>query len=365
MKNKMKKISVCLLASLYLTPTGIMLAQNQEESVNISPIGELEFDFGLEDATENSSLNIESEDETQAVNEESSQEETSDSETAAELAALDPSVPHSLIEMLQQNRDHATSDITIFENTSDEEFQEKTRAYIRDQDIYYMILIEGMALPEMYLLATEEEQIQQSYIAVDDLMSMTADLLNTDPDTYEGTVVEDFYLASQENIEDFSGKFVDNTSQNEMYQTEFLETIAIDELLLTVMLEWLQDDSVKDTGLAVDDGMVFGLDETTEPIFADIFDQYSEDYPELDRLKAMFSTGFQGNIALNFELMELGVGLVGEGGGIQYFLRLEEFEIPQPIEEQLYSVEEFNELLGFDIIEELDQVRQEMVPETE
>lgn len=353
--------SVLLLASLYLTPTGIILAQDQEETVNISPVEELEFDFGLEESESDRSEDTESSTET----EESSQAESSESETSADLAALDPAVPHSLIEVLQQNRDHATSDITLFENVAEDEFQEKTRAYIRDENIYYMILIEGTGLPEMYLLATEDEQIQQSYLAVDDLMSMTAELLNTDPDTYVGSVVEEFYLASQENIEEFSGKFVENTSQSDTYQAEFVETIALDKLLLAVMSEWLQDDSVKDTGLAVDDGIVFGLDETTEPVFAEIFEQYSQEYPELDRFEAMFPTGFQGNIALNFDLMELGVGLVGEGGGIQYFLRLEEFEIPEPVEDQLYSLDEFNERLGFDIIEELDRVRQDTAPVTE
>lgn len=361
MKNKMLVWSVLLLVSLYLTPTGIILAQDQEETVNISPIEELEFDFGVEESETDSSEEAESSTET----EESSQVDASESESGQDAAALDPAVPHSLIDVLQQNRDHATSDITLFENVADDEFQEKTRAYIRDQNIYYMILIEGTGLPEMYLLATEEEQIQQSYIAIDDLMSLTSELLNTDPDTYVGSVVEEFYIASQENIEEFSGKFVENTSQSDTYQTEFFETIALDKLLLAVMLEWLQDDAVKDTGLAVDDGMVFGLDEATEPVFAEIFERHSQEYPELEKFKAMFSTGFQGNIALNFDLMELGVGLVGEGGGIQYFLRLEEFEIPEPVEDQLYSLDEFNEQLGFDIIEELNRVRQETAPVTE
>lgn len=366
--KKMTLLSAFLLGLFYLNPVLTVVAQNgdQDGSVNISPIEQIEVDFGLEESEEPAE-SVESESEvTEETSEESTEEtsQTEDSEVAT--SEFDPEIPYTLVEALQQNREHSTSDLTLFENISEEEFYEKTRAYIRDESTYYMILIEGEALPEMYLLSTEDESIQRSYVAVDDLMSMTAELLNTDPEAYAGTIVEDFYLASQDNAETFMGQFVENTEQkSDTYQTEFLETIALDELLLKVIIEWLQDETVQGTGLPVDDGIVFGLDETTEPIFAELFNQYSQDYPELERISAMFETGFQGNIALNFELMELGVGLVGEGGGAQYFLRLEEFEIPEPTEEQLYSSEEFNELVGFDVIEGLDQVRQDMVPAAE
>lgn len=370
----MKKIrlwSVILLSIFYLNPLLSVVAQSssQDGVVNISPIEQIEADFDLmesgetEETVEEITESVVSESE---VPEEVS-EETSDTEENKEsISDFDPEIPHTLVEALQQNREHSTSDLTLFENVTEDEFYEKTRAYIRDESIYYMILIEGAALPEMYLLSTENESIQHSYVAIEDLMSMTAELLNTDPEAYAGTVVEEFYLASQDNAETFMGKFVENTEQkSEAYEAEFIETIALDELLLTVIAEWLQNEAVQGTGLPVDDGVVFGLDETTEPIFTELFDQYSQDYPELERISAMFSTGFQGNIALNFELMELGVGLVGEGGGVQYFLRLEEFEIPEPTKEQLYSVDEFNELVGFDVMEDLDQVRQEMVPSAE
>lgn len=370
--KKMTIWSVFLLGLFYLNPVLSVVAQSTPEggAVNISPIEQIEVDFGLEESEEPEKTEAEPIESEAEVSEEKPEENTDESSQAEEskvtTSDFDPEIPYTMVEALIQNRAHSTSDLTLFENVSEDDFYEKTRAYIRDESIYYMILIEGEALPEMYLLSTEDQNIQRSYIAVDDLMSMTAELLNTDSETYAGTIVEEFYLASQDNAETFMGKFVENTEQkSEAYQTEFLETIALDELLLKVIIEWLQDENVQDTGLPVDDGIVFGLDETTEPLFAELFSEYSQDYPELERISALFETGFQGNIALNFDLMELGVGLVGEGGGVQYFLRLEEFEIPEPTEEQLYSLDEFNELVGFDVIEGLDQVRQEMVPATE
>src|SRR5699024_2773720 len=131
-----------------------------------------------------------------------------------------------------------------------------------------------------------------------------------DPETYVGTIIEDFYQVSQENMDLLTEKFVEETEINPAHEKVLRETQALDTFMLDVIAEWLQHESVNGTGVEVDDGMVFGLDEVTEPVFAEIVAKHAADYPELAPLLAQFSTGYQGNVALNFELGELGLGIV-------------------------------------------------------
>lgn len=350
--KKYKILSLALLLSMSVGPTVQILAQ-EEGRVNISPVEQIEeiIPTDNEQAAESSLDN----------NELSAEEQTSTESTEEASGDLtneiDPARPSSLVEAIAAQQGHTTSDVTFFENVSEEEFKESSRAYIRDEDIYYLILLESLTLPEMFMLQVEEGQVARAFMSVDDLMSLAAEALNTNPDAYVGTKIEDFYQVSQENMEDFVGTFVEEIDSKADYQAILEQTVALDELLLKVVTEWLAHEVVIETGVAVEDGQVFGLDETTEPVFTEIITKYAADYPELAPLLAQFSTGYQGNIALNFELGELGLGLVGEGGGIQYFIRLEEFEVPLPTDDLLFSADEFIEKVGFDVISEYRTIR--------
>lgn len=356
-----KHLAVALLISMSVQPISGILAQ-EEEKVNISPIEQIDEAIPTEETgvseeteeslpTENEATNTE---DTELFSEVSSEESTMNTNSE-----IDPEIPNTLVDAIISQQEHTTSDVTFFENMSADVFKETSRAYIRDEDIYYFILLDNLTLPEMFMLSVEDEQVDRTFMSVDDLMSLAAEALNTNPEAYSGTIIEDFYQVSQENMDQFIGKFVEETNSQRDYQSVLDETIALDSFLLTVVSEWLQHESVAGTGVAVDDGQVFGLDATTEPVFNEIIDKYAADYPELETFLAQFSTGFQGNIALNFELGELGLGLVGEGGGIQYFIRLEEFEVPLPTEDQLFTTEEFVEQVGFDVIAEYRAIRTE------
>lgn len=361
MMNYFKQLSVALLISMSLQPITIILAQDNER-VNISPIEQIEEVIPTqpseeaEDLVADESLLEENEgsttEDTELFSEATSEESSGDSPSE-----VNPEIPSSLVEAIIAQQGHTTSDVTFFENVSADVFNESSRAYIRDEDIYYLILLDGLTLPEMFMLSVEEGQVARSFISVDDLMSLAAEALNTNPDAYVGSIIEEFYQVSQENMDEFVGKFVEETNSKTDYQALLDETMALDNLLLMVVSEWLQHEAVTNTGVAVDDGQVFGLDATTEPVFKEIMAKHAPDYPELESLLAQFSTGYQGNIALNFELGELGLGLVGEGGGVQYFIRLEEFEVPLPTDEQLYTADEFIERVGFDVISEYRTIR--------
>lgn len=351
MNKYVRILSAAVLMSLSCLPTVSVLAE--EGKVNISPVEKIEELI----ETETSEVVEESE----AISTEESIEFEENVEATADLTeTVDPSVPHTLIAAIKDQQTHTTSDVTFFENTSVDTFNEYSRAYIRDEDIYYFIMLDSQTLPEMFMLSLEDNEVMRSFTSVDDLMGLAAEALNTDPETYVGTIIEDFYQVSQENMDLLTEKFVEETEINPDHETVLRETQALDTFMLDVIAEWLQHESVNGTGVEVDDGMVFGLDEVTEPVFAEIVAKHAADYPELEPLLAQFSTGYQGNVALNFELGELGLGIVGAGGGIQYFIRLEEFEIPMPTDEQLLSKEEFVELVGFDIIAEYRTMRSEI-----
>lgn len=357
MMNYFKRLSIVLLLGMSVQPATFVLAQDGER-VNISPIEQIEEAIPTEKPREEDVLPQDNE--TSVSDEAELFSEVTSEESAENLTAeINPEIPSSLVEAILAQQEHTTSDVTFFENVSEDVFNESSRAYIRDEDVYYLILLDGLTLPEMFMLSVEENQVTRSFISVDDLMSLAAEALNTNPDAYVGTIIEEFYQISQEGMDEFVGKFVEETNSNADYQALLDETVALDKFLLTVMSEWLQHDAVMGTGVAVDDGQVFGLDETTEPVLREIIAKHAPDYPELESLLAQFSTGFQGNIALNFELGELGLGLVGEGGGIQYFIRLEEFEVPLPTDEQLFTADEFIERVGFDVISEYKAIRTE------
>ena len=346
--KKYKILSLALLLSMSVGPTVQILAQ-EEGRVNISPVEQIEevIPMDKEQAEESS----------EASNGEQASTESTEEASGDLTSEVDPARPGSLVEAIAAQQGHTTSDVTFFENVSEEAFKESSRAYIRDEDVYYLILLESLTLPEMFMLQVEDGQIARAFMSVDDLMSLAAEALNTNPDAYVGTKIEDFYQVSQENMDAFVGTFVEETDSQADYQAILDQTVALDSLLLKVVTEWLDHEAVIETGVAVEDGQVFGLDETTEPLFTEIVAKYASEYPELSPLLAQFSTGYQGNIALNFELGELGLGLVGEGGGIQYFIRLEEFEVPLPTDDLFFSADEFIEKVGFDVISEYRAIR--------
>lgn len=361
MMNYFKQLSVALLISMSLQPITIILAQD-DERVNISPIEHIEEVIPTDTSEEAENLvadeNLIEEDEESTTEDTELFSEVNSEQSTGDLTnEINPEIPSSLVETIIARQGHTTSDVTFFENVSTDVFNESSRAYIRDEDIYYLILLDGLTLPEMFMLSVEEGQVARTFISVDDLMSLAAEALNMNPDAYVGSIIEKFYQVSQENMDEFVGKFVEEASSHADYQVVLDETIALDNLLLTVVSEWLQHEVVLSTGVAVDDGQVFGLDATTEPVFKEIMAKHAPEYPQLESLLAQFSTGYQGNIALNFELGELGLGLVGEGGGVQYFIRLEEFEVPLPTQEQLYTADEFIERVGFDVISEYRAIR--------
>lgn len=362
MINYFKRLSIALLISMSVQPATLIQAQD-DERVNISPIEQIEEAIPTEESEEPEASQEEEslpENETPVTEDTELFSEVTSEESAVDLTnEIDPATPSSLVEAILAQQGHTTSDVTFFENVSEDVFNESSRAYIRDEGIYYLILLDGLTLPEMFMLSVEEGQVARSFTSIDDLMSLAAEALNTNPDAHVGTIIEDFYQISQENMDEFMGKFVEETNSQTHYQDVLDETIALDNFLLTVMSEWLQNEAVIGTGVAVDDGQVFGLDATTEPVFREIITKHAPDYPELESLLSQFPTGFQGNIALNFELGELGLGLVGEGGGIQYFIRLEEFEVPLPTEDQLFTADEFIERVGFDVISEYRTIRTE------
>lgn len=356
MTKHFRILSIGLLLSMSLQPTSLIFAQN-DERVNISPVEQIEEAIPSEEAEESASLT--EEDESPVAEETELFSEVSSEESVDLTNEIDPETPYSLVKAIIAQQGHTTSDVTFFENVSEDVFKESSRAYIRDESVYYLILLDGLTLPEMFMLSVEDGQVARSFMSVDDLMSLAAEALNTNPEAYAGTAIEEFYQVSQESMDDFIGKFIEETDSTTEYQAVLNETVALDNFLLTVTTEWLQHEAVMSTGVVVDDGQVFGLDETTEPIFGEIVAKHAPEYPELEGLLSQFSSGFQGNVALNFELGELGLGLVGEGGGVQYFIRLEEFEVPLPTEEQLFTADEFIERVGFDVISEYRDVRTE------
>ncbi|XJS10409.1 hypothetical protein ACF3NG_09765 [Aerococcaceae bacterium WGS1372] len=362
--NKRRKQPLLLLITILLCQTSAM--QNIVLAENISPIESIEWGDGVSSEPE-SETTSETTNEVE-VNEASESDEKTDAsskESTSENAqsepdakpSLDTSNPLAFLESLAQFERRTIEFVNFL--SEDENVEMVSQNTLVDGNKYYTAQLIPPFLPKTLFLKTDGEVTQAAHLSLDDLMKYAADALNTQPQIYEGTVVEEFYNFSQENYEKFDGKVVEIDSTSNALAESTVKITRIEAYLTEVALEWLSQENVINAFETNELGEQILINGDLATSFNEIAQAKQANYPELGDFFESF-VNIEGTMNADYTNGVFGFGLIvpGEGEdvkGLEMYIAQSQGEIIDFSEDIIFSYEDFSELAGKDIIQEMQE----------
>lgn len=349
----MKKILLTVASlSLLGLSFGPVLAVDGRE--NISPIESVEW-IGGQEAESSPEEDLSLEEET-GLEESSFEEETTVEESEATEEEVNTSEPAAFVSDLSQ------ADLKMIEYVSfatlGEEFELTSINMLRDQNKFYSARMTPPFLPQAKFFSSEDGQsIDQAYMSIDDLIKYAADSLNTQPQIYEGTVVEDFYVFSQEHFAEMEGRVVLLEDFEDIVLEDSLLLTQIESFITDVAVDWLSEESVQNAVMETELGLQYTINEENGLLFNEIADRYEADYPDLAEIFALYEEGYEGTMTIDYESGQFGIGLLYNSSeellsGLELYIRQSDAGIIDFTEEIIYDYDAFVEFVGFDVIAE-------------
>src|SRR5699024_9611694 len=374
--NNKKSLSLLVLALLFGLSSPVITTFAE----NISPIESVEWGQestseapAEEESQESSDESVEetSEETSEEATEDASTEESSEVESIVETeevpmeSALDTSSPLAFLEgvsQLEQRSVEYASFVVV-----GEEMDLISQNSLKDGDKYYTAQLRSPYLPSAIFSRCDRESIQEAHISVDDLIQYAADALNTQPQIYAGTVVEDFYVFTQENYDELQGKVVQLDSTEGGLNSANLEMFRVEDFLTEVAIEWLGHEEVINAFEANEMGEQVMIAGDIGVLYNEIAQAKQEEYPELSEFFDRATTAIEGTMNVDYENGVFGMGLVAMNDeeqmtGIELYLLESAGTIIDFTDEIVYSYEEFAEFVGFDVIQELNELEATLLP---
>lgn len=375
--NNKKSLSLLVLALLF----GLSSTVITTFAENISPIESVE--WGQESTSEapaeeenqessDESVEETSEETSEEATEDASTEESSEVESIVETeevpmeSALDTSSPLAFLEGVSQ-LDQRSVEYASFVVVG-EEMDLISQNSLKDGDKYYTAQLRPPYLPSAIFSRSDRESIQEAHISVDDLIQYAADALNTQPQIYAGTVVEDFYVFTQENYDELQGKVVQLDSTEGGLNSANLEMFRVEDFLTEVAIEWLGHEEVINAFEANEMGEQVMISGDIGALYNEIAQAKQEEYPELSEFFDRATTAIEGTMNVDYENGVFGMGLVAMNDeeqmtGIELYLLESAGTIIDFTDEIVYSYEEFAEFVGFDVIQEINELEATLTPD--
>lgn len=363
MENKtIKALILSVLFMNLIAPTAVTIGAE-----NISPIESIE-EWGEVESTEEegSQVSVES-----SVSEEveSSVEESESAEEAqadTQTIELDTTNPKAFLESLKQQERRALEYVHFV--TEGDAVQMISKNTLRDGNKYYTAEMEPPFLPSALFFNSDRQAVQEAYLSVDDLIKFSADALNQQPQIYEGTIVEDFYVFSQENYAELEGKVIRLDSVEEETTQSNLEMFGVEDYLIEVSLEWLANEDVQNAFTDNELGKQVLIEGDIATLFNDIAKEKLADHPELSEFFSNNTSDFGGTINVDYTYGVFGIGLVSvneeeQTEGIELYISTSSGVIMDFSEEIVYSQGDFVDFVGFDIIAEINELEASLTPD--
>lgn len=368
--NKKRKQSIFLVLILQLSQ--ILAIPSAAIAENISPIQSIDWAEELSDelkdeSQEESSLEeslSDSVDDTNVSSDEELIEESSESTTTAE-SELNTSDARQFLESLSQ-RDRRTVEFVNFMSAG-ENVEMISQNTLIDDNKYYTAQLIPPFLPQTIFLKVDEDGNRQAHLSLDDLIKYTVDALNSQPQIYEGTVVEELYTFAQNNYEDIEGKVVEIDPTTNSLTDSIIEITRIEAYLTEVTLEWLGQEGVLDAFESNELGEQILINGDLAVSFNEIAQSKQADYPELADFFEEF-VNVEGTMNVDYTNGVFGFGLVipSEGEdlkGLEMYIAQSQGMIIDFEEDIIYAYEEFSDFVGSDVIQQIQELEESLVAE--
>lgn len=350
-----------MLVNVALTSQAGVMAEN------ISPIESVDWLEESSEAVGEESSQEESEEVEETMESESPEESSetvetddaaSEEESQASTNSLDTSNPLAFLESLSQF-DRRTVEYVNFMSEG-ENVEMVSQNTLIDGEKFYTAQLIPPFLPQALFLQSDGEAVQSAHISLDDLIKYSADALNTQPQIYEGTVVEEFYSFAQENYDALVGKVVELDPATNALAGSTLEVIRIESYLTEVALEWLGREEVLAAFESNELGEQVLINGDLATSFNEIAQAKQANYPELAEFFEVF-VNVEGTINADYNNGVFGFGLLVPNGednitGLELYIAQSQGEIIDFADEIVFTYDEFSELVGSDVIQQINEL---------
>lgn len=367
----MKRVKI-ILTTMVL---GLLLADVSKAVLaeNISPIESIEWGTGV--TSESVEMSEESEAESQSTEnleaasgeteepaqEDSAKEEDSMAE-ASESSLEEVSTPQELLNRLINGNDTKVLQYTVFDLMAGQ-IQGIQKVLMYGDNYAYLSRNEPPYLPQSIMFEVDAEGTpQRVFVSLEDVMKYAADAMTIFPESYAGTVVEEFYQYSQEHAAELENKFVELDLSEELL-ANYQEANQLNQWLLQAVASWMDTEGIDATRMSEEGADLFQIeqDEALHQQFNEIAQGKASDMNAIADFTGNFTEGYFGSVSFAYALNELGVALLNQPNetadtGLEYYLNIADVSFYPIEDEQILSQEAFEELLGFEFLQALQEL---------
>lgn len=367
----MKRVKI-ILTTMVL---GLLLADVSKAVLaeNISPIESIEWGTGV--TSESVEMSEESEAESQSTEnleaasgeteepaqEDSAKEEDSMAE-ASESSLEEVSTPQELLNRLINGNDTKVLQYTVFDLMAGQ-IQGIQKVLMYGDNYAYLSRNEPPYLPQSIMFEVDAEGTpQRVFVSLEDVMKYAADAMTIFPESYAGTVVEEFYQYSQEHAAELENKFVELDLSEELL-ADYQEANQLNQWLLQAVASWMDTEGIDATRMSEEGADLFQIeqDEALHQQFNEIAQGKASDMNAIADFTGNFTEGYFGSVSFAYALNELGVALLNQPNetadtGLEYYLNIADVSFYPIEDEQILSQEAFEELLGFEFLQALQEL---------
>ena len=352
MNKTIKKWLICLTVLALLPVTSI-------KADNLTPIKRIEWKGSNSEAsTEEPSMDLE---ETMEA-EESPEGEQERTDSAEELSTdqISHESPLEFVKTLSRVKQRSLEYVSFAKG--EETMSLLSHTLHKDGDRYFIAQVYPPFLPYTQYVESDRQSIQQAYLSIDELKAYAADALEQQPQIYQESPVAQLHDFFQQNeaAPDLSDKCLVIDPQNSRLGPIVMDMFTIETFLMDVIEEWLAYDSVNEAFMETELGIQVDIHGANGELFNQIAQERMSNYPGIESFMEQFSQGIAGTLMINYDKNLLGLGLIAEATdelvtGSEIYLEASEDALPPFTADQLMTTDQFNELVGFDVLKEVNE----------
>lgn len=283
------------------------------------------------------------------------QVESSNLETQTnEMISVSMDQPESLLALLYAKNTPTNTTLTLFESVKQERMKGAGYTELRKGNVQYVQRTDSGKLPLSGILVFEGDKVQAIYQPLDDLMTFSTELMKTQAEGLQDTVIAQFSQYTAEHSDQLIGKFL------QLNQRQDVENMS-DEFILwhryfqTVLQDWLANQPIPTK--SEQEVLTYELQGEMAEQFTKVMKQHEAEFPELKEVFARFKERYDGTVALDFKEKQLAIGLIEGEAVIEYYVRFQEVPLTVPQADLVMSAEQFQSLTGIDWEAGLEEVK--------
>lgn len=351
MNKTIKKWLTCLTVLALLPMTSI-------KADNLTPIKRIEWK-GSNSETSTESL-TDTEEATEADESSEGEQEGTDSAEELSIDQISHDSPLEFVKTLSRVKQRSLEYVSFAKG--EETMSLLSHTLHKDGDRYFIAQVYPPFLPHTQYVESDRQSIQQAYLSLEELKAYAADALEQQPQIYQESPVAQLHDFFQQNEaeQDFSDKCLVLDPQNSRLGPIVMDMFTIEAFLMDVIEEWLTHESVNEAFVETELGIQVDIHGANGELFNQIAQERMGNYPGVESFMEQFSQGIAGTLMINYEKNLLGLGLIAEVTdelvtGSEIYLEASEDAIPPFTADQLITAEQFNEMVGFDVLKELNE----------